>query len=92
MTASLGVGGSATRNLDEAVRYMLEICANMDAKWISCVRRHRDNLLEFMPLVVEETVFVPQSSDCEFLGLLIAQINHFKSIMQQIPEVFKSLF
>lgn len=86
MTASLGIGGSATKNLDDAVRYILEICANMDAQWISCVRREKTNLMLYMPSVVEHIRFVEQHNDCEFLNALFKQIEWLKALMNTVPE------
>uniref|UniRef100_A0A914LSJ7 RNA helicase n=1 Tax=Meloidogyne incognita TaxID=6306 RepID=A0A914LSJ7_MELIC len=86
MTASLGIGGSVSKNLDEAVRYTLEICANMDAQWISCIRKYQDSLRSFMPIVSEEVKFVQQGSDCGFLWALTTQIEKIKNFMNEIPE------
>ncbi|KAL7071840.1 hypothetical protein ACQ4LE_008866 [Meloidogyne hapla] len=86
MTASLGIGGSVSKNLDEAVRYTLEICANMNAQWISCIRKHHDSLRSFMPIVSEEVNFVQQGSDCGFLWALTTQIEKIKTFMNEIPE------
>uniref|UniRef100_A0A915MJS8 RNA helicase n=1 Tax=Meloidogyne javanica TaxID=6303 RepID=A0A915MJS8_MELJA len=86
MTASLGIGGSVSKNLDEAVRYTLEICANMDAQWISCIRKYQDSLRSFMPIVSEEVKFVQQASDCGFLWALTTQIEKIKNFMNEIPE------
>ena len=88
MTASLGIGGSVSKNLDEAVRYTLEICANMNAQWISCIRKHKDSLKSFMPIVSEEVTFVQQGSDCGFLSALTSQIEKIKTFMNEIPEGF----
>ena len=59
----MGVGGTTTRYVTEAVQYILEICANMDSKWISYVRQERDNLQCFMSLVNEDAILVPEHND-----------------------------
>jgi predicted transcriptional regulator YheO len=88
MTASLGTGGSNSRDLGDAIRYALEICANMDAKWISTVRRQLNNLRQYIPDVKEEIQFVEdQNQHLEFLrGKIVKQIEWQKSLMNQIPE------
>jgi hypothetical protein len=86
MTASLGTGGLTTRDLDDAIRYILEICANMDSHWIACVRRHLDSLLQYMPSVAEDIDYVGGHIDNLYLEMLLKQIDWLRLLMNQIPE------
>jgi hypothetical protein len=90
MTASLGIGGSTTKNLDDAIRYTLEICANMDAQWISCVRAEWKNLQEYMPIVVEESELVDkEEADAYFKKELLLQVDWMRKQLTQVPEGFQ---
>ena len=51
LTASVGVGKS--RTVEEAVEYILRLCARLDVTTLSTVKRCRENLLKWINIPKE---------------------------------------
>jgi hypothetical protein len=58
MSASLGVGGSASKNLEQAVNYTLDVCASLDASRVDNVRIHTNSLKEYMNDTIEGVLLI----------------------------------
>ena len=88
MTASLGVGGSAAKNLEKAKEYTIAVCANLSAYRVNYVRQNKESLQDHMPDIIEKTEFVALTGiyNSNFYNLLLDEVNHYKNLMTQIPE------
>ncbi|CAB3409483.1 unnamed protein product [Caenorhabditis bovis] len=82
LTASLGVGGA--KNKISACEHIIDICANMDCPTISVVHENKDELLRFSPLVPDEAISCPRTSDNKlslFADKLVEMMKKFENSM-----------
>uniref|UniRef100_A0A915ESB8 RNA helicase n=1 Tax=Ditylenchus dipsaci TaxID=166011 RepID=A0A915ESB8_9BILA len=88
LTASLGMGGSSTKKVEDAVQYTLLMCANLGVTHISRVRHHLDELKQYNSDTDNKIEVVPcrEYIDSGFYSILSSELKFFEAQLLKIPE------
>nr|CDJ85950.1 Restriction endonuclease and DNA RNA helicase domain containing protein [Haemonchus contortus]CDJ90283.1 Restriction endonuclease and DNA RNA helicase domain containing protein [Haemonchus contortus] len=89
LTASLGVGGKSTEK--EAIAHVVKLCAMLNCKVISTVRKNEKELMKFSPLVFDEICFLPGQDNynrTKFLGTICELMRIFEKKLDDIYKNF----
>ncbi|KAK6040149.1 DEAD/DEAH box helicase [Cooperia oncophora] len=92
LTASLGVGGKSTEK--DALAHVVKLCAMLDCKVISTVRKNVGELRNFSPLVFDEICFCDGQHDSErieFLETIRELMKIFEDKLHSIHSKYKAV-
>ncbi|KAK5970215.1 hypothetical protein GCK32_000933 [Trichostrongylus colubriformis] len=82
LTASLGVGGKSTEK--DAVGHVVKLCAMLNCKVISTVRKNVKELRNFSPIVFDEICFCNSQNDINRLQYLETICDMMKTFENQL--------
>ncbi|VDP58550.1 unnamed protein product [Heligmosomoides polygyrus] len=88
LTASLGVGGGS--NEEEAITHVVKLCALLDCKVISTVRRNASELMQYSPIVCDEICPCDDRNDhmrMQYLDILCHLMRIFEEYLNAVYKI-----
>ncbi|ESN97093.1 hypothetical protein HELRODRAFT_114400 [Helobdella robusta] len=85
LTASVGVGKA--KNLEEAKNYVLNICANLNAIYVSTVRKNLKELNEFTNKPLSKTITCKTRQTDPFNEMINAEMMEIEKVLLQNKDI-----